>query len=100
KDDGGRVLYAVYHSEEPIMATLLLAPSLAKVFKNIFAGGVWLAAPNRNTLYVFPAKSEVVESFAESLQDQFDDNPFAASDEIFALKADEGQFRVIASFKK
>lgn len=99
KDDAGQVLYAVYHSDEPDMASILLAPSLAQIFKKVFPDGVWLAAPNRNTLYVFPAKSGVVESFAEDLKEHFDDHPYAASDEVFALKADGGALRVVASFK-
>lgn len=100
KDDAGQVLYAVYHSDDPGMASLLLAPSLARIFKKVFPDGVWLAAPNRNTLYVFPAKSGVVEAFAEDLQELFDDHPYAASDEIFALKDDGSALRSVASFKR
>lgn len=99
KDDAGQVLYAVYHSDDPSVAAILVAPSLAQIFKKVFPDGVWLAAPNRNTLYVFPAKAVMVESFAEDLKDQFDDNPFAASDEIFELKDEGGKLRVVASFK-
>lgn len=100
KDDAGQVLYAVYHSDDSGVAAILLAPSLAQIFKKVFPDGVWLAAPNRNTVYVFPAKSGVVESFAEELKARFDDHPFAASDEIFAHKADGGALQVVASFKR
>ncbi len=99
KDEAGQVLYAVFHSDDPGMAAILLAPSLAHIFKKVFPDGVWLAAPNRNTLYVFPAKPELVESFAENLKAMFDENPFAASDEIFALKDGGDPLRVVASFK-
>ncbi len=99
KDDAGQVLYAVYHSEDPSVAAILVAPSLGQIFKKVFPDGVWLASPNRNTLYVFPAKAGVVESFAEDLKDLFDDNPYAASDEIFELKEAGGKLRVVASFK-
>ncbi len=99
KDDAGNVLYAVFHSDDHGMATILLAPSLAHIFQKIFPDGVWLAAPNRNTLYVFPAKPALVESFAENLKALFDENPFAASDEIFALKDGGDALRVVASFK-
>lgn len=99
KDGAGQVLYAVYHSDDPGVASILLAPSLAKIFTKVFPDGVWLATPNRYTLYVFPAKPGVVETFAADLKESFDDHPFAASDEIFGLKADGGPLRVVASFK-
>lgn len=99
KDESGRVLYAVYHSDDPIIAVNLVAPSLAQIFKKVFPAGVWLAAPNRNTLYIFPASSESVESVAEALKEQFDDDPYAASDEIFALVPEAEKARVVASFR-
>ncbi len=86
KDATGKVLYAVYRSEEPTMACLLIAPSLGIIFKNVFGDEIWLVAPDRNSLFVFPAREEAVEEFADDLRGRFEDNAFAASDEIFVLK--------------
>lgn len=97
KDDSGKVLYAVYRSDEPVIACLLIAPSLGEIFKKIFGEEIWLVAPDRHSLFVFPARKEAVEEFAEDLRDRFEDNPFAVSDEIFAVKRGVAP-RVVGSF--
>ena len=97
KDASGRVLYAVYRSDEPSIACLLIAPSLGVIFKNILGEEVWLVAPDRNSLFVFPARNDAIEEFADDLRERFEDNPFAVSDEIFALKEGVAP-RVIGSF--
>ena len=98
KDDAGKVLYAVYRGEQPIYATLLLAPSLTKVFEKTFGGEIWVAAPDRNSLYVFPANAELVGDFAGDLEERFESNPYGASEEIFAFKLGESEPRVVGTF--
>ncbi len=98
KDAAGHVIYAVYRGDDPIYASLLAAPSIAKVFENIFGKEVWLAAPDRNALYVFPPNAAVVNDFAADLQDRFESNAFSASEEIFSLKADSGELHAVATF--
>lgn len=97
KDESGRVLYAVYRSDEPSIACLLIAPSLGAIFKNILGEEVWLVAPDRNSLFVFPARNEAIEEFADDLRERFEENPFAVSDEIFAVKEGVAP-RAIGSF--
>lgn len=97
KDRDGRVLYAVYRGERPSYSSLLLAPSLAKVFEKIFGPEVWLAAPDRHSLYVFPANPEVVNNFAADLEERFQTNAFAASEEVFSLNT-AGELRAVAVF--
>ncbi|HEY2574490.1 MAG TPA: hypothetical protein VGH65_10480 [Verrucomicrobiaceae bacterium] len=86
KGENGKVAYAVYRGEDPSIACLLVAPSLAIIFKNIFGAEVWLVAPDRHSLFVFPARKEALEEFVDDLRERFEDNPFAASDEVFAVK--------------
>lgn len=97
KDAGGRVLYAVYRSGEPTMSCLLIAPSLNVIFQKVFGDEVWLVTPDRNSLYVFPARQEALEEFADDLRRRFEDNAFAASNEIFAVKKGATP-RVIGNF--
>ena len=98
KDDAGRVRYAVYRGQEPIFACLLVAPSLSKVFENIFGKEIWVAAPDRNALYVFPPNPAVVDDFAGDLEERFESNAFAASEEVFVLRGD-GEMKVIGTFR-
>lgn len=97
KGEDGRIAYAVYRGESPLYATLLLAPSLPKIFAELFGAEIWVAAPDRHALYIFPAKAELVQDFAADLAERYADDAFAASCEIFALKAGS-EPRVVASF--
>ena len=96
KGEDGKVAYAVYRSDDPTVACLLIAPSLAAIFKNIFGAEVWAVAPDRHSLFVFPARQAVLDEFADDLRERFEDNPFAASEEVFGLK-EGAPPRVVAS---
>ena len=98
QDDKGKVLYAVYRSEESTIASLLVAPSLAKIYEKIFGPEVWVVIPDRHSLFVLPPDVKVLEEFAADLTTRFEGDAFAASEEIFALKGDGTQQRVIGTF--
>ncbi len=97
KGPDGKVRYAVYRGERPIMASLLIAPSLPALFHETFGEEIWVALPDRHSLFVFPAKPEVVEEFSADLALRFREDPHAASPEIFSLKVGQ-EPRVVASF--
>lgn len=97
KGDDGRIAYAVYRGDSPLYATLLLAPSLPKIFAELFGPEIWVAAPDRHALYVFPAKAELLDDFAADLAERYSTDPFAASCEIFSLKSGS-EPRVVATF--
>lgn len=97
KDAEGKVQYAVYRGDRPIMASLLVAPSLPQVFEELFGKEIWVACPDRHSLFIFPAKPEAIEEFVADLADRFESDAHAASPEIFALKTGS-PMRVVASF--
>ncbi len=97
RDEQGRVLYAVYRGESEHFASLLVAPSLPKLFEAMFGKELWVALPDRHALYIFPAQSAAMEEFTQDLAIRYAEEPFAASGEIFSLKTGEVP-RVIASF--
>ncbi len=98
RDAGGRIQYAVYRGDSPLNASLLMAPSLGAIFKNIFGDEVWAALPDRHSLYIFPARPSAIAEFTADLQERYDSNPFAASGEIFLLKAGETMPRAAGTF--
>lgn len=97
KGADGKIAYAVYRGESPLYPTLLVAPSLPKIFEELFGKEIWVAMPDRHALYVFPAKQELLNEFAADLAERYSDEAFAASCEIFALKSGE-EPKVVASF--
>lgn len=97
KDAKGKVLYAVYRGERPIMSCLLMAPSLPQKFQEVFGSEIWVATPDRHSLYIFPAKPEALEEFVQDLAVRFEEDAHAASSEVFALGVGQPP-RVVASF--
>ncbi len=89
KDDTGKTRYAVYRGDSPLIATLIMAPSLATLFSKTFGGDVWAILPDRHSLYIFPAKPELVAEFTDDLRQRYDNDPFAASCELFLIKKGE-----------
>ena len=98
KDDAGRVRYAVYRGDDPVIACLLVAPSLAKVFLNIFGKEIWVAAPDRHALYVFPPNPAVVDDFSRDMQERFETDAFAASEEVFIIR-ETGEMKAVGTFR-
>lgn len=98
QDEKGQVLYAVYRGERPIYASLIVAPTLPHLFEAAFGPEIWLAAPDRNALYVFSAKAAIIGDFASDLEQRFRNDPYAATGEIFAWKKDNKQPVVVGSF--
>ncbi len=98
RDDTGAIRYAVYRGDSPLMASLLMAPSLGRIFKNIFGDDVWVVLPDRHSLYVFPPKAEAMAEFAPDLRERFMTNASAASAEIFLLKGGTNMPQVVGTF--
>ena len=97
KGEDGRIAYAVYRGDSPLYATLIVAPSLPKIFAELFGQEIWVVAPDRHALYVFPAKADLLDEFAEDLAERYTSDAFAASCEIFSIKVG-AEPQVIATF--
>jgi len=98
RDENGQVLYAVFRGERPIYASLLVAPSLPLLFEAAFGPEIWVAAPNRQALYVFPAKTAILSEFSADLKGRYESDAYAASCEIFSWKKGQLSPVAIASF--
>jgi hypothetical protein len=99
KDAEGRVIYAVYRGDRPVMACLLIAPSLPALFEKVLGEKLWAALPDRHSLYLFPARSGALEEFAADLADRFHEDAYAASPEIFELSKGMAP-QVVGAFTK
>ena len=97
KGDDGRIAYAVYRGESSLFPTLLMAPSLPKIFEELFGKEVWAAMPDRHALYIFPANPALLEEFSADLAERYHSEPYAASCEVFSLKSGE-EPKVVAGF--
>ena len=97
KGDDGKIAYAVYRGESPLFATLLVAPSLPKIFEELFGKEIWVAMPDRHALYVFPAHANILQEFTEDLAERYATDAFAASCEVFAIKTGS-EPKVVATF--
>ena len=98
-DEQGKLSYAVFRGERPIYACLLCAPSLPRLFEKAFGEEIWLVAPDRHALYVFPPHEATLQDFSADLAERFLTDPYAASCEIFSWKKGLVDPVVIGSFK-
>lgn len=98
RDEKGRIAYAVFRGERPIYACLLHAPTLPKLFEKAFGSEIWLAAPDRNSLYVFPADPERLAEFTADLMQRYESDAYSASCEIFSWKAGQKTPVVVGTF--
>jgi hypothetical protein len=89
KDESGKTRYAVYRGESSLIASLIVAPSLGKSFARLFGGEMWAVLPDRHSLYLFPAKPELLAEFTDDLLRRFNTDPYAASCEVFLVKPGE-----------
>jgi hypothetical protein len=96
KGPDGQVQYAVYRDDSPLIASLIVAPALPGLFEKLFGSEIWVAIPDRHSLFIFPAKPEAIAEFTADLASRFRTDPRAASPEIFSLKKDAPP-RVIGS---
>lgn len=97
KDAEGKTRYAVYRGDSALIASLITAPSLGKGFDKLFDGDVWAVLPDRHSLYLFPAKPEMLAEFAEDLAERYKADTYAASCEVFLIKPGEAP-TVVATF--
>lgn len=98
KDDAGRVRYGVYRGEREVFACLMMAPSLGKVFENVFGKEIIVAMPDRNALYIFPPSPAAVDDVAGDLESRYEASFKAASDEVFLIKGQTGEIRALGRF--
>lgn len=99
KDGTGKPLYAVVRSDRPVIACLLVAPSLARRFEKLFGPEIWVAVPDRHSLFVFPPNPTVLADYADDLAGRYAGEAFAASAEVFALGAN-APLKVVGAFDR
>lgn len=98
QEKDGKVLYAVYRGERPIYASLVVAPSLPSLYRRAFGDEIWLAAPDRHALYIFPAGTETLNRFIVDLQERYNTEAYAATSEIFTWKRSNSELNVVGNF--
>lgn len=97
KNEKGEVQYAVYRDDKPLIASLVVAPSLPQVFEKLFGPEIWVAMPDRHSLFVFPARPEALDAYVADMAERYRTEQRAASPEVFALKKGSPP-KVVASF--
>ena len=93
------VEYASLSSDNPLTATMILAPRFPlKKFQDIFGPKLLVAVPNRFTVYVFPALASNYQDYAALVIHAYHESAFPVSLEIFELST-EG-LRAIGTFEQ
>lgn len=77
--------YAELHSDQPIVASAILAPGFLKLFKDTLGEKVFVIIPNRFTAYVFPALASNYLDYAPMVFTAFGETAWPVSTEVFEV---------------
>ena len=77
--------YAELHSDQPIVASAVVAPGFLKLFKDTLGEKVLVIIPNRFRAYVFPALASNYEDYAPMVFTAFDETAWPVSTEVFEI---------------
>ena len=97
RDQNKVVQYAAISSEDPLTATMVLAPDFLKKFKDIFGTTIFVAIPNRFTVYVFPALASEYKDYSPLIMRAYRDSTYPVSPEVFEISP--GGIRAIGVFE-
>lgn len=87
RDSKKVVQFAAINSEDPLTATMVLAPDFLKRFKDIFGPTILVAIPNRFTVFVFPALASDYKEYAPLVLRAYLDSTYPVSLEVFQISA-------------
>ncbi len=85
RDSHKVVQYAAITSEDPLTATMVLAPDFLKKFKDIFGSTVLVAIPNRFTVMVFPSLASEYKDYSAQVIGAYHDSAYPVSLEVFEI---------------
>jgi hypothetical protein len=97
RDDKKVIQYAILRSENPLTASVVLAPKFAETFAQTLGPELLLAIPNRNTVYVFPKQSVVYQTFSDTIYAEYQSSPHPVSRELFELR--KGKLIAIGTYR-
>ncbi|RYD82799.1 MAG: hypothetical protein EOP84_08885 [Verrucomicrobiaceae bacterium] len=75
--------YAILRSEQPIVASAILAPKFLSLFEETLGPKVLVTVPNRYTAYIFPALVTNYADYAPMIFRDYRATPFPVSIEVF-----------------
>jgi hypothetical protein len=82
------IQYAELRSEQPIVASAVLAPKFLALFKDTLGEKVLLVVPNRFTAYVFPALASNYQEYWPMVFEAYRATAWPVSVEVFEVSAE------------
>ena len=79
------IQYATIISENPLTASVVLAPGFLKLFADTLGPKVIVAIPNRYTIYVFPALASHYQDYAPMISEAYRATSYPVSMEAYEL---------------
>lgn len=93
--DGKTSTHAIYHSKDPLTATIVLTPKLWERHKDEYGETLLALIPDRHTVVILPADAEILEARAELALGIFEKSVYPISLEVLQIR-EEG-IRVIGN---
>ena len=97
RDHNKVVQYAAFSSDDPLTATMVLAPGFLKKTQDIFGATIRVAIPNRFTVYVFPGLGADYKDYSPLIMRAYHASAYPVSLEVFEVS--QAGIRAIGTFE-
>lgn len=87
RDEHNVIQCAVLQSDRQTTAGAIFAPEFLAKFSDIFGPKLYVAIPNRFTIYVFPALASKYQDYADEVVAAYHDSVYPVSREVFELSS-------------
>ncbi len=88
RDDNDIIQFAVVDSDQPFVASTVLAPDFIERFETTLGPDLLVAIPNRYRIYVFPALASRFADIADAVLSDYTLTPYPVSKEVFRIRPD------------
>ncbi len=86
RDENDIIQFAVMDSDQPIVASTVLAPDFIEKFETNLGPDLLVAIPNRFRIYVFPALASRFADIADAVLSDYRITPYPVSKEVFRVR--------------
>ncbi len=88
RDNNDIIQFAVMDSDQPFVASTVLAPDFIEKFQTTLGPDLLVAIPNRYRIYVFPALASRFADIADAVLADYDFTAYPISKEVFRVRPD------------
>lgn len=96
RDENGVIEYAELRSDEPVVASAVIASDFAKRFEPLFGPELLVVIPNRHQAFIFPKLASTIRKYGPMFIEAYKESAFPVSLEVFEVTSED--MRAVGTF--